>query len=57
MYLMGGRNTNDLFLGNYQTKTNIDKEVLVFNQNNDDFKSLNSLKAYFEEIWNHKDSI
>lgn len=56
MYLMGGRNTNDLFLGNYQTKTNIDKEVLVFNQNNDDFKSLNSLKAYFEEIWNHKDS-
>ena len=23
---------------------------------NDDFKSLNSLKAYFEEIWNHKDS-
>ena len=55
MYLMGGRNTNDLFLGNYQTKTNIDKEVLVFNQNNDDFKSLNSLKAYFEEIWNHKD--
>lgn len=28
-YILGGRNTNDLFLGSYQEKQNIDRDVLV----------------------------
>ena len=49
-YILGGRNTNDLFLGNYRENYNIDRDVLVYSENVDK-ASVNDVKAYFEELW------
>ncbi len=49
MYLLGGRNTNDLFLGDYSDSPNIDRDILVCNSSYSG--SLLTLKAYFEDIW------
>lgn len=50
-YLLGGRNTNDLFLGEYKEKKdrNIDREVLVCAEGED--SSTEALQAYFAEMW------
>ena len=57
VYILGGRNTNDLFLGNYRKKYNIDRDLLVYET--DRTKEENSLlqvKKYFEEIWSLPDN-
>lgn len=48
-YLLGGRNTNDLFLGEYKDKEdrNIDREVLVCSDGTN--SSTEALTAYFAE--------
>lgn len=48
-YILGGRNTNDLFLGNYRKHYNIDRDMLVYAGENG--ASMQELRAYFEEIW------
>lgn len=50
-YLLGGRNTNDLFLGEYKDKedSNIDREVLVCSDGTN--SSTEALTAYFAKIW------
>lgn len=48
-YILGGRNTNDLFLGEYQEKYNVDRDVLVCAGGNG--SSIGTLKKYFTEIW------
>ena len=49
MYLLGGRNTYDFFLGNYATKhPNDDREVLVLSRPQG---SAAALRAYFEGVW------
>ena len=50
-YLLGGRNTNDLFLGEYKDKEdrNIDREVLVCSDGTN--SSTEALTAYFAKIW------
>jgi putative cardiolipin synthase len=55
-YILGGRNTYDLFLGNYETKHgNYDRDVLVYNTSSktDAGKdsSLYRLEEYFNAIW------
>lgn len=35
MYLLGGRNTSDLFLGDYSDNKNIDQELFVYETQND----------------------
>ena len=45
-YLLGGRNTNDLFLGDYSAHPNIDRDILVL-----DSGSVADLRAYFETVW------
>ena len=51
MYLLGGRNTTDLFLGNYSSKKNIDRELFVYETKLTPDSSLVQLQAYFERIW------
>lgn len=50
MYLLGGRNTNDLFLGDYSTTPNIDRDILVCESD-----SMADLRNYFETVWNLPD--
>ena len=46
-YLLGGRNTNDLFLGNYSEKQNYDRDLLVYESAESENGSLGKLKTYF----------
>lgn len=60
-YILGGRNTFDYFVGEYETKSkSLDREVLVYNGANGTEKSKESslyeLETYFNEVWNLKDS-
>lgn len=51
-YLLGGRNTSDLFLGNYPvSRVNSDMEVLVWQPTDSDSSSLSQLRDYFQTIW------
>lgn len=56
MYLLGGRNTTNLFLGDYSDSKNIDRELFVYKEDESSKGSIHQLKAYFESIWNLKDS-
>lgn len=49
MYLLGGRNTNDLFLGDYSETPNIDRDILVVNSSMDG--SAGQLMDYFQRVW------
>lgn len=49
VYILGGRNTNDLFLGEYQEEYNADRDILVWPGENG--SSIGALKEYFTEIW------
>lgn len=52
MYLLGGRNTNDIFLGTYKETVNIDREILVYETEPGNGESFECLQSYFESIWN-----
>ena len=57
MYLLGGRNTMDLFLGDYSESKNIDRELFVLQTDEkEEHSSLNQLRAYFERVWALSDS-
>lgn len=51
LFLLGGRNTFDLFLGDYVQDQNIDRELLVWNTAPAPGSSLAQLRAYFEGVW------
>lgn len=51
LYLLGGRNTSDLFLGSYAENANIDRELLVWDASPSSAGSLAQLRAYFERVW------
>lgn len=51
MYLLGGRNNTNLFLGDYQEHKNIDRELLVYSAEKTENRSLQDLRAYFDRIW------
>lgn len=50
-YLLGGRNTTDLFLGDYSSSKNIDRELLVYEQEPSEASSLMQVREYFQQIW------
>ena len=52
MYLLGGRNSNDIFLGDYTTDINVDRDILVWDITKGEGESLQELEAYFRQIWN-----
>lgn len=51
-YILGGRNTDDLFLGNYRKSYNEDRDILVYETESGKGNSFIQLQKYFEEIWN-----
>lgn len=51
MYLLGGRNTNDIFLGDRKTGINVDRDMLVYDTSGGKGESLLKLREYFERIW------
>ena len=54
-YILGGRNTSDLFLGSYQEKRNIDRDVLVVSDGGEG-SSVRQLSAYFASVWQQKEN-
>lgn len=54
VYLLGGRNTFDYFLGDYSEHKNYDRDVLVYCENPEKENSVHQLQTYFEKIWNYK---
>lgn len=51
LYLLGGRNIYDYFLGDQKGHKNYDRDVLVYSTG-DEESSLNQIRDYFENIWN-----
>ena len=52
-YIMGGRNSFDYFIGNYEAYSkSLDREVLVYNTDPKQQGSIGALYSYFESIWN-----
>lgn len=55
VYLMGGRNTYDLFLGDYTKSKNQDRDILVYEGlAGSGETSLSLLRTYFETRWNSR---
>lgn len=52
MYLLGGRNSNDIFLGDHTEDINVDRDILVYDTSEGQGESLQQLEEYFHEIWN-----
>lgn len=52
LYIVGGRNTIDNFLGNYTKSKSIDRDILVYTNKKDVNNSINQVKKYFDEMWN-----
>lgn len=50
-FLLGGRNTDNRFLGNYQDHYNVDREILVYETESGKGLSYRQLMDYFQEIW------
>ena len=51
MYLLGGRNTTNLFLGDYSSSKNIDRELFIYETEDSPNSSLYQLMDYFEQVW------
>ena len=54
MYLLGGRNSNDIFLGDHTKGINEDRDILVYDTSDGRAESLQQLEDYFYEVWNDK---
>lgn len=50
-YILGGRNTCDLFLGDYVDTYNIDRDIVTFVQAPGENTSLSQLQEYFSRVW------
>lgn len=50
-YILGGRNTNNLFLGDYADVYNEDRDILVYEAVAGEGGSCLQLQEYFERIW------
>ena len=49
---VGGRNTDNRFLGYYKESYNEDRDLLVYGEKPGQGSSFQALEAYFHEIWN-----
>ena len=56
MYLLGGRNTFNLFLGDYTPVKNIDRELFIYETVGDPEASIHQLKQYFQSVWELPDA-
>ncbi len=55
VYMLGGRNTYNYFLGSFPGHKNYDRDVLVFCEDPKEDNSICQLRKYFETVWNQKD--
>ncbi len=56
LYISGGRNTNDLFLGEPSDDSSEDRDLLIYETDaGATDTSLSDLKVYFDKIWNSED--
>ncbi len=55
MYLLGGRNTTDIFLKNEVYGKNIDSDAFVYETGSIKGTSMEQLKQYFDQMWELKD--
>ena len=54
-YIIGGRNTNDIFLGEYDKENmNSDREILVYTENPTEGSTVCQLRSYFEDYFAHE---
>ncbi len=51
MYMLGGRNTSNIFLGGMNAASNVDRDLLVYNSAPGKGESFLQLENYFEQIW------
>lgn len=51
MYLLGGRNTGDAYIGDYEGRHNVDCELLVYQTDLEQDNTLRQLLAYFDTMW------
>lgn len=51
VYILGGRNIHDLFLGDYGEKQNMDRDILTYEAAPCPDSSLNQVRDYFQRIW------
>lgn len=61
-YILGGRNTFDYFLGDYESKSkSYDRDVLVYNSLREKDKisksSINEVQSYFDTMWDMKECV
>ena len=56
VYIAGGRNTYDFFLGNETDYVNYDWDILVYNEARTEDSSVYDLMEYSEKMWNLPDS-
>lgn len=54
VYLLGGRNTFDYFLGNQEGHKNYDRDILVYNTGGSE-SSIYQVIGYFQQIWNQSE--
>ncbi|MBQ9119223.1 MAG: phospholipase D family protein [Lachnospiraceae bacterium] len=55
-YFLGGRNTFSYFLGATDGHINYDRDVFVYNAGGSAESSLYQVEAYFNEVWNQKET-
>lgn len=51
LYILGGRNTRNVSLGDYSDKKDMDRDLLVYCSNPVPGNSVFQVKAYFESVW------
>lgn len=56
IYIIGGRNTFNYFLGDYPGHKNYDRDVLVYCKSPDKNSSVNDLLEYYDSIWNYEET-
>lgn len=56
-YLLGGRNTHDIYLGSFSDDGQEDRDVVVYEAIYSDSTSLATLRNYFEATWNLEDCV
>ena len=57
VYILGGRNTYDYFLGTETDYYNYDWDVLVYNASGSEDSSVYQILEYFESVWNMEESV
>lgn len=51
VYILGGRNIRNLSLGDYQSKKDHDRDVVVYSAEPAPTDSIHQIKSYFESVW------